>query len=343
MPLLLTLIGLATFLITLACFPPFIALLQRLAFGQTIREDGPATHQKKQGTPTGGGVLLLLVLAILWLLAWSLASLTQHTDVLQLLQAPALLWSLLVTLALGALGVWDDALKIFKKHNKGLGGYAKLAVQTAIGVALGVAQVTLLHDTSVNVFGTMVDIGWWHVVFTAFVVVASSNAVNLTDGLDGLAGGGLVASFVGCFLYCLTLMLVSGGMPIFQQAQAGVLLCLMVLGGLLAFLVFNHHPAKIFMGDSGSLALGGTLAALMLVCNLDSWYLFCGMLYVMEAFSVVLQVGSFKLTGKRLFKMAPIHHHFELLGWSEQRVVRTFVYSQAGLMLLGAWLFWAGF
>jgi phospho-N-acetylmuramoyl-pentapeptide-transferase len=330
MLLLFTLASVLPCTITLLLFPGFIKALKQFSLGQAIREDGPSSHLKKQGTPTGGGVLLLAAL------------LTPLPAVKTIVTTPAFLWTLLVTLTLGCLGMWDDGLKLLKKHNKGLGGYSKLAVQTLVGLALGWAQVTFLHDTDINVFGMMVPVGHWHMLFTAFVVVASSNAVNLTDGLDGLAGGALVASFVGCFLFLAALVVQGVGTPIATQAFAGALLALMLVGVLLAFLCFNHHPAKVFMGDSGSLAFGGTLASLMLICNLDAWYLCCGLLYVVEAWSVVLQVSGFKLWGKRLFKMAPIHHHFELLGWSEQRVVRTFVYTHAAVVMLGVALFVLG-
>lgn len=325
----------APFLLLLCTMPAYIAWLKRLALGQFIREDGPQSHQKKAGTPTAGGGLLIL----LWLISLGLLMALFPLG-REFLATPALAISAGVTLVLWGLGLWDDLLKILKKHNKGLGGYAKLAIQGATGLGLGYVSVYHLNQASADFFGlASVPLGWLYLPYAAFAVTATSNAVNLTDGLDGLAGGGLVTSFLLLAGFIGVTLSQGGYSPYEIPTMISLLLgCLVVVSVLLGFLCFNHHPAKIFMGDSGSLALGGLLACFCLLSHQDAWLLGLGGLYVVEALSVVLQVGYFKLTkGKRLFKMAPLHHHFELVGWRETTVVRVFVWLN-GLVGLGCLL-----
>ena len=312
------------FILLLMVMPSYIAWLKRLALGQFIREDGPQSHQKKAGTPTAGGGLLIL----LWLLSLVLVVLVLPSET-SFIVTPVLALSAGVTLVLWGLGLWDDLLKILKKHNKGLGGYAKLAIQGLAGLGLGYFSVYHFNQASVDFFGlTSIPLGWLYLPYAAFAVTATSNAVNLTDGLDGLAGGGLVTSFL-LLAGFIGVSLAQNGYSLYEvPMMISILLgCLAAVSVLLGFLCFNHHPAKIFMGDSGSLAFGGLLACFCLLSHQDAWLLGVGLLYVVEALSVVLQVGYFKLTkGKRLFKMAPLHHHFELVGWKETTVVRVFVW-----------------
>ncbi len=328
------------FVLILLGMPTYIAWLKRLALGQFIREDGPQSHQLKAGTPTAGGGLLILT----WVVSLAVLGWFPYWADSGFLHSGTLWVSVGVTLVLWALGLWDDLLKILKKHNKGLGGYAKLAIQAIVGLGLGYFSVFHLNQASVDVFGiATVPLGWLYLPYAMFAVTATSNAVNLTDGLDGLAGGGLVSSFL-ILAGFIGLTLVQGGYsPVEIPAMVAILVgCLGAVAVLLGFLCFNHHPAKIFMGDSGSLAFGGLLATFCLLSHQDAWLLGFGLLYVVEACSVVLQVGYFKLTkGKRLFRMAPLHHHFELLGWQETTVVRVFVWLNVvvggGCLLLKAY------
>jgi phospho-N-acetylmuramoyl-pentapeptide-transferase len=331
-------------LATLGLMPLYIQGLKRLSPGQVVREDGPQSHLKKQGTPTAGGVLLLAlwalaVMATPWLLPSGLWAAPNGNPLPFWNGSLALLLG--GTLALGLLGTWDDALKLLKRHNKGVGGYTKLAVQALIGLAVGAYLLWGRQEATLTLpwLGT-VDLGWWYLPYAMLVVTGASNAVNLTDGLDGLAGGALVVSW-------LTLVLLIGlGLPALSASLGAMALghhVSVLLAGalwlplLLGFLVFNHNPAKVFMGDAGSLALGGALGIASLLTHQDIAFLGFGALYIWEALSVIIQVVVFKRTGKRPFKMAPFHHHLELCGWSERRVVRTLVGSQLLLALL-TWL-----
>lgn len=329
------------FVLVLLAMPAYIAWLKRLALGQFIREDGPQSHQVKAGTPTAGGGLLIFI----WVFTLAaLAYLPLGVEDASFLHGATLWVAVGVTVVLWVLGLWDDLLKILKKHNKGLGGYAKLAIQAIVGLGLGYYSVFHLNQASVDVFGlATVPLGWLYLPYAMFAVTATSNAVNLTDGLDGLAGGGLISSFLLLAGFIGLTLMRGGYTPIEIPTMAAILTaCLAVVAVLLGFLCFNHHPAKIFMGDSGSLALGGLLAAFCLLAHQDAWLLGFGLLYVVEACSVVLQVAYFKLTrGQRLFRMAPLHHHFELMGWPETMVVRVFVWMNVlvggGCLLLKAY------
>lgn len=286
----------------------YIRYLKSKMFGQYIREDGPQSHLKKAGTPTMGGLLILLTV---------LLSLVGFLVVAPRLLSSELLWAVGILLVFGLMGFSDDYLKITKQHNKGLSGWSKLAIQIGASLLLGLWMIKHTGRTDIVGFnGASFDLGWLYPVFAVLVVTGASNAYNLTDGLDGLAGGTGFITFVG-FAFML------------QSQPELMLFSLLLAGGCLGFLVFNRHPAQIFMGDTGSLALGGVMGAFAVLGRMELFLLLLGGIYVLEALSVMLQVGYFKLTkGKRLFKMSPLHHHFELSGWKEPTVVLTFIMAQ---------------
>ena len=279
----------------------------RTKAGQNIREDGPQSHLSKAGTPSMGGIAIIISAVAATLIAglvWG----GSVSDMLVIL---------FVFLGFGFIGFFDDYLKVIKKNNLGLRAYQKFGLQIVISVALAVFLANYSQG-STNVYipiaDVYVDFGIWYIPFIVFVVLAMTNAVNLTDGLDGLASG--VTALV-------TLFFSVGGLT--YGIASGTYFCAAVCGGCLGFLVFNKNPAKIFMGDTGSLALGGGLAAAAIVMKMELLLPIVGLIYVIEALSVVLQVGYFKLTkGKRIFKMAPIHHHFEKCGFKEVHVVIAF-------------------
>ena len=279
----------------------------RAKAGQNIREDGPQSHLSKAGTPSMGGIAIIISAVAATLIAglvWG----GSVSDMLVIL---------FVFLGFGFIGFFDDYLKVIKKNNLGLRAYQKFGLQIVISVALAVFLANYSQG-STNVYipiaDVYVDFGIWYIPFIVFLVLAMTNAVNLTDGLDGLASG--VTALV-------TLFFSVGGLT--YGIASGTYFCAAVCGGCLGFLVFNKNPAKIFMGDTGSLALGGGLAAAAIVMKMELLLPIVGLIYVIEALSVVLQVGYFKLTkGKRIFKMAPIHHHFEKCGFKEVHVVIAF-------------------
>ena len=279
----------------------------RAKAGQNIREDGPQSHLSKAGTPSMGGIAIIISAVAATLIAglvWG----GSVSDMLVIL---------FVFLGFGFIGFFDDYLKVIKKNNLGLRAYQKFGLQIVISVALAVFLANYSQG-STNVYipiaDVYVDFGIWYIPFIVFVVLAMTNAVNLTDGLDGLASG--VTALV-------TLFFSVGGLT--YGIASGTYFCAAVCGGCLGFLVFNKNPAKIFMGDTGSLALGGGLAAAAIVMKMELLLPIVGLIYVIEALSVVIQVGYFKLTkGKRIFKMAPIHHHFEKCGFKEVHVVIAF-------------------
>ncbi|MCI7329954.1 MAG: phospho-N-acetylmuramoyl-pentapeptide-transferase [Selenomonadaceae bacterium] len=284
--------------------PFFIPLLHKLKFGQSIREEGPKSHQAKSGTPTMGGVMIILGITVATLVA---APLT-----------PEVLLALFIMLGHFVLGFLDDYIKVVKKRNLGLKARQKLLGQIIIAIVTMIVGTRMLGiDTTVwvPVLNMDVNIGWGYYLLVLFVLVGGSNAVNLTDGLDGLASG-TVAIACSCYaVVCLLLQPAHVGLAIFSVA---------VVGACLGFLRFNAHPAKVFMGDTGSLALGGAFAALGILTHTEVLLAVIGLIFVCEALSVIIQVISFQTTGKRVFRMSPIHHHFELGGWSEWKVVTVF-------------------
>lgn len=313
-------------LFVLITAPLYIRFLKKRYFGQYIREEGPQHHQSKAGTPTAGGVIILGGL---------LAGVAANYYLFKTFFLTEEVWLTLgVIFLLGGLGFIDDYLKIAKKNNRGISGYIKLAVQALAGLGVGLYMMTAYQISEVAVFNWFrVDLGLFFPLFSMLVVMGASNAVNLTDGLDGLATGTGIISF-------LALAAIFNG-SMFRELGAVypdlAFLCLALLGSLMGFLFFNVKPAKIFMGDTGSLALGGGLGAMAVLGGLELWLLLIGGIFVLEALSVILQVISFKTSGRRIFRMSPLHHHFELVGWSETRVVFVFVILQ--VLLCGGALF----
>ena len=290
----------SAFVITVMILPLFIGYMRMKKEGQTIREEGPKWHEKKSGTPTMGGVVFILAIIItaVWVGIW------QHQLGL------TILISLFIFLLYGLLGFVDDFVKVSMKRNLGLRAWQKL-----LGQLIGAAVFLFFFfrdgfkpSLYVPFLGT-VNAAWLYVIFAAIWLVGFSNAVNLTDGLDGLVAGQASIAF-GAYAIIAA-----------KMGRTDVLIiCLSVIGGLLGFLLFNHKPAQIFMGDAGSLALGGLLATVSLMLHREWSLLLIGIIFVCETASVMLQVTSFKLTGKRIFKMSPIHHHFEMSGWSEWKI-----------------------
>lgn len=294
------------FLITVLLSPIFIPFLRRLKFGQSIREEGPQSHQKKTGTPTMGGIVILLSITAATLIMTSKFS-----------EPSVKTWLLLfVTLGFGLLGFLDDFIKVVMKRNLGLTSLQKLIGQIIISVIFYfIYRQTDKFVPDISIPGTDIsfNVGWFYMFIIIFWLVGFSNAVNLTDGLDGLVSGTSAIAF-GAYAVLA-----------WNQSQYDIaIFSVAVVGAVLGFLVFNAHPAKVFMGDTGSLALGGAIATIALLTKLELLLVIVGLVFVIETLSVILQVASFKMTGKRIFKMSPLHHHYELVGWSEWRVVVTF-------------------
>jgi len=297
--------------------PSFIRWMKELqGKGQPIRHDGPQSHLSKQGTPTMGGLLILFSLTISTLL-W--ADLNNH-----------FIWlALLVTLGYGLIGGVDDYLKLTRNNSKGLAGRWKLILQFFFG---GIAAVGLMQTTEpivdIPFLAIQWDMGYWYILFVLFVLIGTSNAVNLTDGLDGLAVTPtfMTAMALAVIVYLAGHVHFSEYLLIPYVAGAGELtiFCGAIMGACLGFLWFNTYPAQVFMGDVGSLALGGALGFVACAVHQQFLLAIAGGLFVLEAVSVIVQVGSFKLTGKRVFRMAPIHHHYELKGWPEPKVIVRF-------------------
>lgn len=302
--------------------PFIIRRMRELKAGQTIREEGPESHQVKAGTPTMGG-LIILVATVVPTLLWA--------DV----RNPFIHILLLSTIWMGVLGFLDDYLKVVKRKSKGLIGRQKLVGQILLGVLLGVLlHVRPIHgefvtSTSVPFFkNVFLNLGWLYVPFIVLVLAGSSNAVNLTDGLDGLAIGlaGIAGFAFAGFSYVAGRADWSSYLQILYLPGAGELTiyCMSLVGAALGFLWFNAHPAEIFMGDTGALAIGGAFGTLAILLKSEFLLVIVGGVFVMEAASVILQVVSFRVRGKRIFRMSPIHHHFELAGWDEGKIVVRF-------------------
>ncbi len=288
--------------------PFFIPELHKLKFGQSIREEGPKSHQAKSGTPTMGGIMIILGITIGTAVAAPLST--------------EILLALFIMLGHFVLGFLDDYIKVVKKRNLGLKAKQKMLGQIMIAVVTMIIGTRMLGiDTSVwlPIANASVNIGAGYYFLVLFVMVGTSNAVNLTDGLDGLASGTMAIAASVYAVICLNM----------GHSDLAVF-CVAIVAACLAFLRFNAHPAKVFMGDTGSLALGGALAAVGILTHTEVLLAVVGLIFVCEALSVIIQVISFKTTGKRVFRMSPIHHHFELGGWSEWKVV--FVFWAVGLL-----------
>ena len=309
--------------VSLVVGPWLIRRLREFQIGQVIRQEGPQSHRAKAGTPTMGG-LLILAAALVPTLLW--ADLTN-----------VYIWiAVLATAAFGAIGFVDDYLKVTRRSSGGLAPRYKLGLQVLVGLIVGFVLMWLADRNLYNTrlifpfFKQLIpDLGWFYVPFAAFVLVAWSNAVNLTDGLDGLA----ISTFAVAAA-CFTALAYITGHRVFAEylllvrfAPAGELtiFCGALVGASLGFLWYNAHTAEIFMGDVGSLALGGAIATVAILIKQELLLVIVGGVFVIEAASVVIQVASFKLRGKRVFKMAPLHHHFELSGWAEPKVITRFL------------------
>ncbi len=302
--------------LVLSIGPILIPELHKLKFGQSIREEGPKSHQAKSGTPTMGGIMIILAIVLATVAA---APLT-----------PAILLALFITLGHFVLGFLDDYIKVVKKRNLGLKAKQKMLGQIIIAIVTMIVGTRVLGiDTSIwiPVANINIDIGAGYYFLVLFVLVGTSNAVNLTDGLDGLASGTVAIASGAYALVCY----LTGHFDL-------ALFCVAMMMACVAFLRFNAHPAKVFMGDTGSLALGGAIAAVGILTHTEILLAVIGFVFVCEALSVIIQVISFKTTGKRVFRMSPIHHHFELGGWKETKVV--FVFWMVGLLasLVGLWM-----
>lgn len=302
------------FIMVLLLGPIIIPILKKFKFGQSIREDGPKSHLKKSGTPTMGGIIFSTGIVITTLIV---AQRFSGTIVI----------ALITTIGFGFIGFLDDALKIKRKKNLGLRAYQKLTGQVILGFILAFYAYSskdigsVIHIPFTN---HMIDFGIWYIPFTILFVACTTNGVNLTDGLDGLASS--VTTIISVFFAVVAYSLGKHDLSIF---------CGALTGSLLGFLKFNSYPAEVFMGDTGSLALGGAISAIAILLKMPFIILVVGLIYVAEVLSVVLQVSSFKLTGKRIFKMAPLHHHFEQTGWHETKIVAWFCIFTAIFCLIG--------
>jgi phospho-N-acetylmuramoyl-pentapeptide-transferase len=323
---------LTALLISFIVGPGMIRRLGRYQIGQTVRQDGPETHLTKAGTPTMGGALILVAIGIATLLWADLGN--------------RYVWvAIIVTLLFGVIGWVDDYRKLVLKDSVGLSPAAKIFWQSVITIcvalflyftALTPAETTLIVPFFKDV---AINLGWLYVVLTYFVIVGSSNAVNLTDGLDGLAilPTVLIAGALGVFAYVTgnVKFAVYLGIPYIRDAAEVVVFCGALVGAGLGFLWFNAYPAMVFMGDVGALALGAALGIVAVLVRQELVLLVMAGVFVMETVSVILQVTSFKLTGRRIFRMAPLHHHFELKGWPEPRVIVRFWIITLILVLVG--------
>ncbi|RMH45788.1 MAG: phospho-N-acetylmuramoyl-pentapeptide-transferase [Gammaproteobacteria bacterium] len=318
--------------ISLAIGPYMIRKLSQYQVGQTVRDDGPQTHLKKAGTPTMGGALILLSIALSVLLWADLSN--------------RFVWvTLFVMLSFGFIGLVDDYRKLVLKNPKGLPARWKFFWQSVFGLAAAIYLYTSAQSPAetqliVPVFKEVaIPLGVGFVVMTYFVIVGSSNAVNLTDGLDGLAimPTVMIAGALGVFAYVIghAKFSVYLGFPYIAGVGELLLICGAIAGAGLGFLWFNTYPAQVFMGDVGSLGLGAVLGVIAVITRQELVYFIMGGVFVIETLSVILQVASFKLTGRRIFNMAPLHHHFELKGWPEPRVIVRFWIITIVLVLIG--------
>jgi phospho-N-acetylmuramoyl-pentapeptide-transferase len=310
--------ALTTLLICFIFGPGIIEGLKHLKVGQSIREDGPATHLVKSGTPTMGGIFIILSVTVSMILWMDLGS--------------AKVWLTLGAFgAFGLIGFLDDYLKVTKHNSDGLPAWAKLAGQFTVAIAVMIILYASGGDTALYIpffKNAVIDLGVFWIPFGVILIVGESNAVNFSDGLDGLLAGLLILVFIT--LTILTYL--SGrtdyssylGIPYIKEAGELTVFCLAVVGACIGFLWFNAHPADVFMGDVGSLSLGGVIAVISLIIKKEILILIIGGVFVLEIASVVIQVASYKLRKKRVFKMAPLHHHFELSGWAETKVVIRF-------------------
>ncbi len=322
--------SLTAFLICFFLGPLVIRKLRELQVGQHIREDGPETHHKKAGTPTMGGLLILFSIVVSTLLWTNLTN-------------PFIWIVLLVTVGFGAIGFVDDYLMLAKKQSKGLGVRGKMALQMGLSLVAGIL-VYICPDFNTHLTVPLFknispDLGPAYIIFAAFLITGTSNAVNLTDGLDGLAIGPVIIVSVTymIFAYAAGHVKFADYLQITSVPGSGeiAIFCGIIAGAGLGFLWFNTYPAQVFMGDVGSLSLGGAIGSVAVITKQEILLALVGGLFVMEALSVIFQVGFFKMTnGKRIFRMAPLHHHFELKGWPEPKVIVRFWIIAIALALI---------
>jgi len=319
---------LISFAISAVSGPIFIPLLRRLKFGQVIREEGPTSHYKKAGTPTMGG-FIFMASTIITLIILMIVFDVEFNQYLKI--------TIFVFVAYGALGFADDFLKIIKKDNEGLNKRQKLTGQVLIALVFyylfktsGYEPVLIIKTLNISI-----NMGWFYGVFILFMLVGTSNAVNLSDGLDGLCTGLSIIAFVTYGLIAFRRSLDVG------ESLTLAYFSFALVGGLLGFLIYNNNPAKIFMGDIGALSLGGALATIAILTRHELTLIIVGSVFIIETLSVIIQVISFKTTGRRVFLMSPIHHHFELLGWKEKQIVKMFwifgLLSSVMAILFGVW------
>ena len=299
----LTFTAMIGFLIVIILGPIFIPMLARFKFGQTVRDEGPQSHLAKNGTPTMGGVMMIVAILI--------TGLTRATI------SKGLIVGLICIVGFGFVGFLDDFIKIKMKRSLGLKAYQKIILQFALALYIAYYQYSASPSATQLVIpftNHIINLGIWYIPFMMIFIIGTVNAVNLTDGLDGLASG--VTLIVSCFFVLFAVPISNSDVAILAAATAGA---------CLGFLGFNSYPAKVFMGDTGSMALGGAVVAFATLTNSPLIIIIVGFIYLAEALSVMIQVTYFKLTnGKRIFKMAPLHHHFEQCGWPETRVVFVF-------------------
>ena len=295
------------YFLTVLMLPRLIKYLHELKFGQAIREEGPQSHMHKKGTPTMGGISFIISIIISLVIAMFLDSENMKYYFL----------FVYTTISFSIIGYIDDMLIVVKKKNDGLAPRKKLMLQILFSVIFYILVTFIYKDINyihIPVLDYKLNISYLYLIFIVFWQTGFSNAVNLTDGLDGLATSVTIITTTTCALLA------------YKENNFPVLVfCLTIVGALLGFLLFNRNPAKIFMGDTGSLALGGILAAISVILHKEIAFLFIGLVYILETLSVIIQVAYFKKTGKRIFKMSPLHHHFELSGYGEVKTVYIFV------------------
>lgn len=292
---------LISFLICVIILPMLIPFLRKLKFGQSIRQDGPKWHEKKSGTPPMGGIAFIVAIV---------------ASSIMTVVSPAGLLVVLTATAFGVIGFIDDYIKVVLKRNLGLSAKQKFLMQLIVSVAfivVGIYFNIVESDIYIPFVKNSVNLGWVIIPISVFIMTGFSNAVNLTDGIDGLATS--VTAVVSVFLAVISA---------FGGHRDIAIVCAAVFGACIGFLIFNFHPAKVFMGDTGSLFFGGFVSAAAIVLKMPIIIIILGFVYVAETLSVILQVAYFKKTGKRIFKMSPIHHHFEMCGWSEVKIVTVF-------------------
>ena len=302
-------------IITLVLSPFLIPVLRILKFGQTVRDDGPKRHLKKAGTPTMGGVIFLVGIIVS-----ALVSAEQPTS----LEMVTLVG---ITLGFGLIGFIDDFIKVVMHRSLGLRAYQKLIGQFGLAFVLMWVSVHWLGrgtDVAIPFTTIHLELGWFYYVLISIVIVVMTNAVNLTDGLDGLAAGSTLLAGLGYLAIALLAAIQGGGVAVLAHETDMAVFAAALVGGCLGFLRFNTYPARIFMGDTGSLALGGALVSLAVLTKSELVLIVIGGLFTVEALSVIIQVISFQTRGKRVFRMSPLHHHFELGGWGEWKVVLVF-------------------